>query len=171
MPRGSRDGSVIQRKSPVDFNGRALQAAGVIVRKRYTDLKGRRREKKRCASTPSEARRLKREIDREIEAELAGMIKLSQASTFTEMLGYCHAGDFNPAEELVAVLLAVEAGVRAAEPALPQLKSIRLVNYCNALAFKPTKYFAAIVDAFEAGIGSKEELPPQPEGDNDRWSH
>ena len=98
------------------------------MRKRYTDLKGRRREKKRCASTPSEARRLKREIEREIQAELAGMIKLSQAPTFTEMLGYCHAGDFKPEEDLVAVLLAVEAGVRAAEKALPQLNSVRLVN-------------------------------------------
>jgi hypothetical protein len=141
------------------------------VRKRYTDLKGRKREKKRFAATSAEARSIKRAIEREIEAELAGMIKLSQAPAFTEMLGYCHAGDFTPAEELVAVLLAMEAGVRAAEQSLPRLSGVRLVNYCNALTFKPTKYFAAIVDAFEAGICSTEELPPELEEDNDRWSH
>ncbi len=171
MPRGSRDGSVIRRKVQIDSNGRTLQSAGIVVRKRYTDLKGRRREKKRCASTPAEARRLKREIECEIDAELAGMIKLSQAPTFTEMLGYCHAGDFNPAEELVAILLAIEAGARRAEQALPQLNSVRLVDYCNALAFKPAKYFTAIVDAIEAGTCDKEELPPELKEENNRWSH
>lgn len=151
--------------------GGAPQSARIVVRKRYTDLKGQKREKKRHASTPAEARNIKREIEREIEAELAGMIKLSQAATFTEMLGYCHAGDFNPAEELVAVLLRLEAGVRVAEQYLPQLSRVRLVDYCNSLAFRPTKYFAALVDAFEAGICSKEEMPPEPEESNDPWSH
>jgi hypothetical protein len=171
MPRGSRNGSVIRMNAKVGTNGGTLQTAGIIVRKRYTDLKGRRREKKRCASTLSEARRLRREIEREIDAELAGIINLSQASTFTELVGYCQAGDFSPAEELVALLMALEAGVRAGEQALPQMSSVRLADYCNAQTFKPTKYFAAIVDAFEAGMGSKERVTPELEGDNDRWSH
>lgn len=171
MPRGSRDGSVIQKKSPVDSSGRALPSAGVIVRKRYTDLKGRRREKKRTGSSVSEARRLMREIEHEIEAELAGTINPSQASPFTKLLGYCLAGDFTPAEELVAMLLQIEAGVRAAERALPPLSAVRLADYCNPLVFKPAKYFNAIVDALEAGLCSEEELQPTIEGEGDRWSH
>lgn len=67
MSRGSRDGSII-RKPGAGGN----QSGCIILRKRYTDSNGRSREKKRIAHSNTEALRLRRGIEREIEAELAG---------------------------------------------------------------------------------------------------
>ena len=171
MPRGSKDGSIIRKKAQVDSNGRTSQSAGIMVRKRFTDLKGRRREKKRCASSPSEARRLKREIEREIEAELGGIIKGSQAPAFSDLVRYCNAADFDPSEELAAFLLALETEMLRYEHSAPQLRNIRLVEYCNSQSFKPSKYFAAILVALKSITRHGEQLPLELHGDGARWAH
>ena len=159
MPRGSRDGSVIRKKAQVDPNGRTLQSVGIIVRKRFTDLKGRRREKKRCASSPAEARRLKREIEREIEAELGGIIKASQATAFSDLVRYCNAADFDPSEELAAFLLALQTKMLRYEHVAPELRDIRLVDYCNAQSFKPGEYFLVVLRALSSVVSRTDQLP------------
>lgn len=159
MPRGSKDGSVIRKNGKVESNGGTLQSAGIIVRKRYTDLKGRRCEKKRVASSPSEARRLKREIEREIDAELAGIIKGSQAPTFSDLVRYCHTEDFEPSEELAAFLLALETEMLRYEHVAPQLRDIRLADYCNAQLFKPGEYFVAVLRALGSVMSRTDQLP------------
>ncbi|HEY3581272.1 MAG TPA: hypothetical protein VGK82_12035 [Pyrinomonadaceae bacterium] len=72
MPRGDKDGSIRETDS------------GFIVRKRYTDLHGASREKKRIVDTRAKADRVRREIEDEIAGELAG-VDASQQEIVSEV--------------------------------------------------------------------------------------
>lgn len=97
MPRGTNDGSIIrQKRDPV--TGLMVDLPRIIVRRRYTDLKGRPREKKRYAQTPSKAAQLMRKLDKEIEAELSGIIQERQSRSFNELVTYCKERYLKPAE-------------------------------------------------------------------------
>jgi integrase len=68
-----------------------------VVRKRYTDLKGRDKEKKRIAYSVTEAQRLMRKIEREIEDDLAGVPQPSRTRTVSDLIAHCKKHQFKPA--------------------------------------------------------------------------
>ena len=146
MPRGTRDGSII-RKPAVGAN----QSGCIIVRKRYTDSKGRSREKKRIAHTQAEALRLRRDIEREIEAELAG-IRPSQAQAFNDLVDSCRSDEGNPVHFVAAMLLRLEDALKRNEKLLPEYSSVDVRFFCNMQRFKPTEYTAAVLRRFEDGL-------------------
>ena len=152
MPRGSTDGSII-RKRAVAGN----QPGYIILRKRYTDSKGRRREKKRIAHTDAEALRLRRDIEREIKAERGGISPL-QMRAFNDLVEFCLADEGQPEHFVAAMLLKLEDALYRNEQLLPEfsgfagLARIDLRFFCNAQRFKPAEYTAEILRLFEEGL-------------------
>lgn len=148
MARGSRDGSII-RKPAVEHN----QSGCIILRKRYTDSRGRSREKKRIAHTDAEALRLRRDIQCEIEAELAG-ISPSQSQAFNNLVESCEYDEGRPSHFVAGMLLILEDALQRNEHLLPEFKNINfdLRFFCNTQRFKPTAYTAAVLDLFEQGL-------------------
>ena len=67
------------------------------MRKRYTDLKGRPREKKRTAYTETKAQRAMRAIENEIAEELANVSKPNLYRTVSDVITYCKEHQFKPA--------------------------------------------------------------------------
>lgn len=97
MPRGTKEGSSFHEDALVEAEtGRVLRPERWIVRRRYTDLKGREREKKRIAYTASEVVRARRKIDREIEDELAGLTKPDRRRTVSKVIEHCKQRHFKP---------------------------------------------------------------------------
>src|ERR1041385_332727 len=113
MPRGDKDGSVRETDS------------GFIVRKRYTDLHGASREKKRIVDTRANADRVRREIEDEIAGELAG-VDVSHQEAFIELLQCCHINrnaNSEPAHHLAATLLNLESGLERLDRKSTRLNS------------------------------------------------
>jgi len=97
MPRGSKDGSI--KYVPADRDAGTVECW--IVRKRYTDMKGRPREKKRTAYSLTEAQRLVHKIENEIEEELAGVRVAAQPARkrrFADLVTYYKHTELKPAE-------------------------------------------------------------------------
>ena len=145
MPRGSSDGSIIRKPAVGDKSG------CIIVRKRYSDSKGRSREKKRIAHTPAEVRRLRQDIEREIEAELAG-IRPSQTQAFNDLVDSCRSDEGQSVHFVATMLLALEDALKRNEQLLPEYSSVDLRFFCNMQHFKPAAYTAAVLRAFEEGL-------------------
>jgi len=148
MPRGSNDGSIIRKPA---VGGR--QSGCIILRKRYTDAKGRSREKKRIAHTDAEALRMRRDIQHEIEAELAG-ISSSQSQEFDNLVESCRTDEGNPVHFVAAMLLKLEDALRRNTHLLPEFQNVNvdLRFFCNMQHFNPTAYTAAVLDLFEQGL-------------------
>jgi integrase len=85
----------------VDKSGHATESVEdtvrFIVKKRYTDLKGRRREKKRIAYSLAGATRAMGEIAREIEDELTGTARPDHTRTVSDVITHCKQHQFKPA--------------------------------------------------------------------------
>jgi integrase len=97
MPRGDKDGSV--KGIPARREGRRIiEPARWIVRRRFTNLKGVLTEKKRVAFSSSEATRVKRAIDAEIDRELAGAAPVVRARTFADLVTLAQKRELKPAE-------------------------------------------------------------------------
>lgn len=105
----------------------------------------------------SEAIRIKREIEREIECELAG-VGPQQARAFCDLVDSCSECAVNAAHVVASTLLALEEGVRRNEQLLLEFRSISLEAYCNANRFEPGKYVAAILRALGEGLRRSEQL-------------
>lgn len=73
MPRGDKDGSIIYKPAVIDDSGRVVSLEHWVIRKRFVDLKGRDREKKRISYKEKSNQKLLRTIEREVENELAGL--------------------------------------------------------------------------------------------------
>lgn len=141
MPRGDKEGSIRQTES------------GFIVRKRYTDLYGTSREKKRIVDTRSEAERVLRKIGDEVAAELMG-IEASQRHAFAELVSCCYSRDANtePAHHLAATLLNLESGLECIKKLLPELEGIGLKDFCNQDRFKPARFARSLMNRLNAGL-------------------
>jgi hypothetical protein len=74
MPRGSTDGSVLRIDKSGHVTKSVRETVRFVVKKRYTDAKGRRREKKRIAYSASEAAQRLREIEADISREKLGRV-------------------------------------------------------------------------------------------------
>jgi len=99
MPRGTKDGSIVNVPAVIDeATGQVIRRAHMLVKKRYTDLKGRPREKKRIAYTETEAARRRREIDREIEQDFAGVERPNPRRSFSDLVAYYKLHEMKPAE-------------------------------------------------------------------------
>jgi hypothetical protein len=157
MPRGNKDGSMIRLSAVVAEGGKVVQPACVIVRKRYTDSKGRPRQKKRVARTMAEAQRLKRQIEREIEAELAG-IGSDQAEAFCDLVDSLSLQHNRASHIATKMLLMLETSLRRNEKLLPEFRHVTLEAHCNAHRFEPAEFVAAIVRALENGLRRNEQL-------------
>lgn len=100
MPRGDKDGSVIH--VPARREGRRIvEPERWEIRRRYTvtvNGKKKQREKSRVAYSASEAIRVKRDVDREIDRELAGENKPAGQRTFAELVTLAKQNDLKPAE-------------------------------------------------------------------------
>lgn len=98
MPRGTKDGSIKHVEEVRDPESRRVVSLEQwIARKRYTDLKGRDREKKRVAYSVTEAQRLMRKMEREIEDEIAGVPQPSRTRTVSDVINHCKQHQFKPA--------------------------------------------------------------------------
>lgn len=84
-----------KKRDPI--SGLMVESDRIVVRKRYTDQQGRRREKKRYASTPTEAARIKRDIEREINEERAGAVS-GVSRNFNDLAEWCKTQEFRQAE-------------------------------------------------------------------------
>lgn len=73
MPRGDKDGSINHKPAIIDEAGNVVIPEHWVIRKRYTDLKGRDREKKRLCYREKSNHTTLRAIEREIEKDLAGL--------------------------------------------------------------------------------------------------
>lgn len=91
MPRGSTDGSIRHVDATADSREHW------VVRKRYTDLKGRKCEKKRIVYTEFKANRAMREIENEIAGELASISTPTLTRTVSDVVTYCKEHQFKPA--------------------------------------------------------------------------
>jgi integrase len=85
MPRGDNDGTI-----------KKVRDGYFIVRKRYTDRKGKACAKKRIAYSATEALRTKRAILKEIEDELAGIPAPNKTRTVSDAIRYCTEHYFKP---------------------------------------------------------------------------
>jgi hypothetical protein len=143
MPRGDKDGSIRETDS------------GFIVRKRYTDLHGASREKKRIVDTRAKAVQVRREIEDEIAAEFAG-VDASQQDSFIELLGYCHinrnVNSEQPAHHLAATLLNLESALERLKELLPELDGINMKDFCNPDRFGPEAFARSLMDRLYAGL-------------------
>jgi hypothetical protein len=141
MPRGDKDGSIKKAES------------GFIVRKRYTDLHGVSREKKRVATTRSEAAQIRRELADEIAAELAG-VDGSQRRAFEQLVSSCYRRDSNsrPADLLAATLLNLESGLEATKELLPELDGIDMKDFCNPAKFQPALFARSLMNQLRIGL-------------------
>lgn len=100
MPRGSNDGSIRRVPAARDAAGRVITREHWIVRKRYTDLKGRPREKKRIVYAAIAAQRAMRNLAKLIGEELAGKFAAatpSRTRTVADVITHCKAHQFKPA--------------------------------------------------------------------------
>src|SRR5882672_6248545 len=120
MPRGSKDGSIICKEATRDERGRVH----IVVRKRYTDPTGRRREKKRCAASHTDALRLRREIEREIEVEMRGAMGGTGPRHLKDLADWCKVREFRKPEYIGEKKV---GGLRSWRSILSQL--IPLVEY------------------------------------------
>lgn len=120
MPRGSVDGSIRPVNPVLDSNGRVISCDHWEARKRFTDLKGRRREKSRVARSQTAAQRAMRAILREIDDELAGIPKPNRKRTVSDVIAHCRLHQFKPAEyagdQKIAGLRTWRATVNALKP-------------------------------------------------------
>lgn len=98
MPRGTKDGSVFHEEAQVDpETGKVVRPERWIVRRRYTDLKGNEREKKRIVYSKRDIGNARREIDREIDNDLAGQSDKPTFKTLSEVIEHCKEKYFKPA--------------------------------------------------------------------------
>jgi integrase len=132
MPRGFKDGSV-----------RETQPGRWVVRRRYTNLKGEQKEKKRIAFSATEAVRLKRKIDRDIESELAGAAPtVARARSFSDLVTFCRQREVAPAEYSGETKIAGMRSWKSAESYLKTLgaffgpMSIAAITYDDLLDYK-----------------------------------
>src|SRR5215831_12246902 len=89
MPRGNKNGS----------EPKPLGDGRYMARRRYTDAKGRTAEKKRIAYSYTEYLEARREIDKEIETELAGGPKKPRRDhTFADLVALYKKDHLAPAE-------------------------------------------------------------------------
>jgi len=142
MPRGDKDGSIRETNS------------GFIVRKRYTDLHGASREKKRIVDTRAKAVQVQREIEDEIAAELAG-VDASQQDSFIELLACCHinrSANSDPAHHLAATLLNLESGLERLKELLPELDGIDIKDFCNPDRFRPAAFARSLMNRLHTGL-------------------
>lgn len=73
MPRGDKDGSIKHKPAVIDEAGHVVTPEHWVIRKRYTDRKGRSHEKKRLSFKENSNHSIMRAIEREVENELAGL--------------------------------------------------------------------------------------------------
>lgn len=118
MPRGSNDGTIRHVEAVTGEDGDVITREHWIVRKRYTDLKGRPLEKKRIGYSATAALRLKRKIEREIEDELAGLPKPNRTRTVSDVIAHCKLHQFKPAVYAGGVKIAGQRTWRATWNAL-----------------------------------------------------
>jgi integrase len=151
MPRGTKDGSIVR----LDKNGRVTQSAKdtvrFVIKKRYTDLQGRSREKKRIAYSATESLRQKRAIDREIENELAGVPKPNASRTVSDAIAWCNKHRFKPAVYVGSVKVAGQRTWKATRNALKPVEAfmgdmaIMKVTYDDFADYKEERLRAPVV--------------------------
>jgi hypothetical protein len=146
MPRGSKDGSLFQK--PASGDGRP---AIYIVRKRYLDASGRRREKKRVAHSDEEALTLKREIAGEIAAELAG-VSPNRSREFGELVKVCNFNLSQPDHMVVTLLLALRDAATRNNRLVPEFSTVDLKAYCTMENFEPAAYASDVLQTFHHGL-------------------
>lgn len=140
MPRGSKDGSIFPKSG-----------ACIVVRKRYTDSSGRRREKKRVAHSNEEVLTLEREIAGEIALERGG-VSTARAREFAELVKACNFNESQPDRLVVTLLLALKDAATRNERLVPELSTVDLEDYCNIENFEPAEYASAMLQAFHHGL-------------------
>lgn len=88
MPRGSKDGSIVERNIKRSVKGKEKTETRLYVRVRYTDAQGVEREKKRRISQRSEAPEVKRALYAEVKKELVRESSGQAGVTFKELADY-----------------------------------------------------------------------------------
>jgi len=113
------------------------------VRRRYTNLKGEQKEKKRIAFSATQAVRLKRAIDREIERELAGEVpQIGRPRNFSDLVIFCQGRELAPAEYSGETKIAGRRSWRSAQSYLKPLQSyfgqmsLGAITYDDCLDYK-----------------------------------
>ena len=96
MPRGTKDGSIIKRKVARLVKGKPRQVDVWEVRKRYTKANGLYGQKRRVASSATQATATMRAIEKEIADELAGQACDETTRTFSDLATHYETNYLKP---------------------------------------------------------------------------